>query len=549
MAFRREIGLLGLTFIAVGGVLGSGWLFSPLLASQLAGPAAILSWTIGAVAMMFLALTFAEITAMFPVAGGLARIPQFSHGRLLSTVLGWSAWAGYCTTAPIEVEAALRYASTYLPALHGGQDESLSFLGILASLGLLAVMTLLNAFGVALFAKVNTSLTWVKLVFPVVFVFVIVADRFDASNFTAHGGFAPLGLEGIFAAVASGGIAFAFIGFRHAIDMAGETRNPQKTIPRALILSILICFLVYGAIQIVFVGGLSKEALAGGWSSLDAAHSLGPLGALATSVGILWLVSMLNVAAVLSPLGGGLVSTGSNGRLAMAMSENGVFPRLFAKLNSAGVPLHALVLNFVVGGILLFTTSFKGLVALNSSALVLSFMIGPVAVLSFRKVLADYPRPFSLPGGAPVAMLTFIAATLMVYWSGWDTMWRLLLLLAVGLLILSPKLRAHDGERLHARGALWLVPYLIVLGGIALLGGYGNGLDWIQAPWDSLLVAVLSVPIFFLAARSHLPRAGVDRELATELQFAKEDYGHADAAESALAEEVEEHPRPPKKEE
>jgi len=145
-------------------------------------------------------------------------------------------------------------------------------------------------------------------------------------------------------------------------------------------------------------------------------------------------------------------------------------------------------------------------------------------------------------------MLTFIAATLMVYWSGWDTMWRLLLLLAVGLLILSPKLRAHDGARLHARGAVWLVPYLIVLGGVALLGGYGNGLDWIQAPWDSLLVAILSVPIFFLAARSHLPRAGVDRELATELQFAEEDYGHADSAESALAEEVKEHRRPPKDE-
>ncbi|MEM8731068.1 MAG: APC family permease, partial [Pseudomonadota bacterium] len=232
MALKRDIGLIGLTFVAVGGVLGSGWLFAPMMTSQLAGPAAILAWPIGAFAMLLLALTFAEIMALFPVAGGIARIPEFSHGRLLSMAMGWSAWAGYCTAAPIEVEAALRYANYYIPWIHDGTSGGLRLPGVILASVLLLVFTVINAFGVAWFARVNTTLTWFKICVPTVFVGAILFTSFDTSNFTEFDGFMPYGVSGVFAAVASGGVAFAFLGFRHAIDMAGEVRHPQKTIPR-----------------------------------------------------------------------------------------------------------------------------------------------------------------------------------------------------------------------------------------------------------------------------------------------------------------------------
>ncbi len=72
---RRDIGFIGLTFVAVSAMVGSGWLFAPLLASQAAGPASIVAWAIGGIAMLLLALTYAEISAMLPVAGGIARVP------------------------------------------------------------------------------------------------------------------------------------------------------------------------------------------------------------------------------------------------------------------------------------------------------------------------------------------------------------------------------------------------------------------------------------------------------------------------------------------
>ena len=108
---QRQVGLVSLTLIAAGGILGSGWLFFPLLTAQLAGPASIISWMIGAGAMLLVALCFAEVSSVLPVAGGIARIPRYTHGDITAAVIGWTAWVGYCTQAPIEVAVVSRYAS------------------------------------------------------------------------------------------------------------------------------------------------------------------------------------------------------------------------------------------------------------------------------------------------------------------------------------------------------------------------------------------------------------------------------------------------------
>ncbi len=152
MAMKRDIGLIGLTFVAVSGMVGSGWLFAPLLASQLAGPAALVSWAIGGVAMLLLALTFVEISAMLPVPGGIARVPQFSHGNVVAMAMGWSAWIGYLTTAPVEVEATLKYQAPHAQWLYvaTGATKVLSTWGVVVSAGFLLIFNFINAVGVKL---------------------------------------------------------------------------------------------------------------------------------------------------------------------------------------------------------------------------------------------------------------------------------------------------------------------------------------------------------------------------------------------------------------
>ena len=97
-----------LLMLSMNAIIGSGWLLAPLYAARVAGPAAIFSWIIGGLAVILIAFTFAELSAMFPVAGGTARIPQLSHGALVGFVLSWMAWLSSLMMAPVEVQAVLQ---------------------------------------------------------------------------------------------------------------------------------------------------------------------------------------------------------------------------------------------------------------------------------------------------------------------------------------------------------------------------------------------------------------------------------------------------------
>lgn len=502
---HRDIGLVGLTFVAVSGIIGSGWLFAPLLAVQHAGPAALVAWLIGGIAMLLLALTFAEISAMLPVPGGVARVPMFSHGNLVCTMMGWSGWVGYTTQAPIEVEAMLRYLGPHATWLYSGgtPGNDLSTAGIAASMAFLALFVVINAFGVKFFAYVNSTITWAKIGIPAILIVTLLTTRFEVGNFTDHGGFAPMGWAGVMSAVSSGGVIFSYIGFRHAVDMAGEVRNPGFTVPTALILSVVICFFIYGGLQLAFIGALEPSAIAGGWGQIRLSSDFGPLGAVASALGLMWLVSMLNVGAVLGPMGGALVATGSCARISFALSENGLFPKIIATLSRAGVPLAALIMNLAVAVLAFVLLRFEDLVKLNESAIMLSFVVGPIGVEALRHLLPTARRPVTLPGVRFIACAAFVITTLIIHWSGWETVWRLGICLLVGGVLFVTYARARIKGTADLKEASWLVPYLGGLGLISALGSFG-GAGVLADGLDTALLVALCVGVFFYAVRCRL---------------------------------------------
>ena len=520
---KREVGLISLTFVGVSGVIGSGWLFAPLLAAQMAGPASLVAWLIGGCAIMLLALSFAEISAMLPVSGGIARVPHFSHGNVVSTAMGWSAWIGYNTTAPIEVEAMLRYLDPFFPSLygppaagHGSTFGDLTATGVVVATITLLIFTVLNLFGVRLFARFNASITWFKIAIPLVVAGVLIWDNFEVGNFTAVGGFSPMGLQGILGSIASGGIIFAYIGFRHTIDMAGEAKNPQVTVPLAIIFSLVICFLIYGALQLAFIGALPESSLQNGWPQLSFKGDLGPVSALATSIGLLWLVSLLNVGAVISPLGGGLVAVGSMGRLAHALSRNGFFPIFMQKLNRYSVPARALFINFLVSTTVFVALPFDEVVSLNGAAIILSFIAGPIAVAALRKIDPERKRSFKLPLLFLTGPAAFVIATLIIYWSGWDTFVILAGCLLVGSILFLLRMYKAGMSEMDIKPAVWMVPYLSGLCLISYLGSFGGGLGVIPFGWDIVVVSVFSISIYWIAVKGCLSTAQYESYLAEE---------------------------------
>lgn len=489
-------------------MVGSGWLFAAMYAAEKAGPAAIISWVIGAVMMGMIALVFAELGATLPLAGGLARYPHLGFGGLTSFIAGWLGWLGYVVIAPVETLAILEYLGNIVPWLTttSGGDRSLTLAGTGVAAGILVLLTGVNFLGVRWLARANTWLTWWKLAVPIFTAIVLLIVGFKSESFTKHG-FAPYGTSGIFSAVAAG-VVFSLIGFRAVIELAGESRNPQRDVPRAIIGSIIIVTSIYILLQIAFIGVVPEDQLVHGWSGVVLQGASGPFAAFATVLGLSWLAVILYVDATTSPLGTALVYTAGTSRLNVAMSRNRNIPAFIGKVNAKGIPVVALLLNLVVGMVLLAPLpAWDELAGIVSCATVLTGGIGALSLIVLRRSHPDLKRSFRLPAGVLIASLAFISSAMVVYWCGWKVNFTVVVVLAVGLLILAltaPFARKNPRE-LHIFHGIWLFPYLGGLFVLSFLGDYSGGIALVPSPWGDIGVALWSLLMVPLAVRCGLP--------------------------------------------
>lgn len=510
-ALQRQIGPVALLFTGITGIIGSGWLFASLYAAQIAGPAAIISWLIGGGVALMLSLVYAELGGMLPLAGAIARIPYFSHGSMSGFMAGWLCWIAYVATAPIEVTAVLQYASNYLPWLTTtiDGDRVLTPHGLAVATVLLFAFVVINLAGVRWLARANTAITAWKLVIPLLAAAALIAFGFDKSNFTDHGGFMPTGADGIFAAVAGGGVVFSLFGFRTVIDMAGEAANPQRNVPLAMVGAVVISLGVYVLLQIAFIGAVPEAHLAGGWTKLAENVADGPFAAFATILGLQGLAALLYVDAIISPTGTGLAYTGATARINYALAENGQLPKLFMDLNRAQVPVWSIMINFVFGLLLLLPLpGWAELIGFISSAAILSLAFGPVSLVALRHQLPDRKRPFRLERGTSISAIAFMLVGCIVYWAGWDTNWKVFALAILGGAVLIA-LHYWGGEKgkLDVRQSLWFWLFIDGLGALSFLGNYGGGLGVLPKYGDLLIVSAFSLGVFALSVRDRLPDA------------------------------------------
>lgn len=503
---RREAGLLGLLYASLGGMIGSGWLFGPLHAAALAGPASLFSWLIGGMAVLLLALVYAELATLFPVPGAAVVVARFSHGRLLAVIVSWAVFLGY--TAPGEFIAMLAYTDNFLPGLVHPKTGVLTPLGFLAATALLFCFTLLNFLGVRRLLRVNALVTWLKLIVPVITVIALFTLSHHSGNLQRHG-FAPYGLQGVFTAVAGSGIAFSFLGFRQSVELAGESARPRRYLPLAIAGSVLIALMLYLLLQYAFLTALPPADIAHGWNALSFPGMTGPFAGLAMSLGLGWLAVILYTDAVLSPAGTALIHFTTSTRVAYAMGEARLLPGAVTSLNRSGAPWVAALVSSAFGAAFLFPfPSWQKMISYVSAVIVLSYGIGPIALLSLRRKLpvAVYPRPFHLKVAWVIAPLTFIVCNLIIYWTGYRTvslLCGLILVFALGYSVVHRVLRGRPWEEIHWRGAWWAIPYLSGLWFLARFGEHRLGGDnRIPFPYDIGAVAAFSLVILALAVAS-----------------------------------------------
>lgn len=480
---RKEIGLVGLLFAAIGSIIGSGWLFSSLHASQQAGPAALVSWVIGAIMFILIGLTYSELGVMFPHSGGVARYPHYAFGSFTSYSMGWVTWLGAAAVAPVEVSAVLTYASSYVSWLENS-NTTLTPAGILVAVILMAIFVGINFLGVRWFARINNVLVWWKLFMIVLVIVAFLVTAFHASNLTDFGGFAPYGWHGAFSAIPAAAIAFSFFGFRQGIELAGETAHPKRNVPITLIGSVIICGVLYFLLQLAFLVSVPSSAVAkGGWANVGvnfpaatggATAQFAPLAAIASIIGLGWLAVMLYADAIISPSDTGLIYVSVTARLSYAMGRNRNAPHTIAAVNNKGVPWVSLILAFIVGCIFFLPfPSWQSLVGIVTTMTVLSFGSGPIALLTLRKQVPDVERPFRLRGAWVIASLALLSTNLIIYWSGWDQVWKMMLAIVLGYILLGLfQLRAPGAAPpLNFSHGWWV---LVWFAGITLLSFFGS---------------------------------------------------------------------------
>jgi amino acid transporter len=528
VGLRREVGLIGAIWASETSIIGSGWLFASMGALVVAGPAAIYGWLIGGFVVIVLALVHAELGGMYPVAGGTARFPHLAYGSVAGISFGFFSWLQAVTVAPVECFAVMQYGSYYFHGLYNPTKGVTTGSGFLWTVILMAVFTAFNFLAVKLFARVNSTITWWKVAVPILTI-IILFFKFHGGNFTAgvaggpdgSGGFMPFGIKAVFGAIPSVGIVFSYLGFEQADQLAGEIKDPQRNLPRAVIIACLLGTLIYVLCAVVMTGATPSGLLHHGFAGIAPTNPviIYPFAAVAGLAGFGWLATILHIDAFVSPFGTGLIYQTSTSRVGYGLARNRYYPQIFQWTDRNGVPWFSLIMAFVFGLVFLLPfPSWKTLVTLVTSASVLMYAGAPLSLAAFRKQVPDAPRPYRMPAAVVIAPLAFVLANMLIYWSGFETVWKLGIVLVIGYVLIAIFM-AFDPQRppLDWKSAQWLPVYLIGMGLISWQGQYGpDNTFHIGFGYDMLIVLGWSLVIYYWAIAVRLPREDVERLVALQ---------------------------------
>lgn len=513
---KRAITKGNLLLMSAGGMVGASWLFSPYISVKMAGPYAMLAWFIISFFMLLIALPLCELGVLFPIAGGMVNYPNLTHGRGFGFLFAWISWLAYVVCAPIEVQAVLQYASHFFPSLVDNTQVGfhLSHKGTVLAIAILLLMTFINTLGIQLFIHCNRVISIFKFIVPSC---VILGFFTVAPSLTHHMEFhlpTTGDFHGIFSALSLGGIVFAFTGFQNGLMMAGEVKEPSKSLPLSLLGAVLVGFVLYSLLQWAFIVAIPDTALAQGWSNLSFTGDNGPLVGLALVLGLGGIAMLLMIDASVSPLGTTLVYTAATARILYAMGLQKDIPSSVSRLNRFKVPAVALMINFVVGSLSFLPFSgWQNMVAFLSSCSILSYLIGPICLLSFRHYRPYENKGFRLKCANLVCFLGFYAGMLMLLWCGFEIIWKLAVAISVGVVMhVFAERKMHGFESWF----LWFLAFFAFLLPISYLSTFG-GIGLLKFPFDLLLM----LPVSYLLLKMSVRFAEASKILQTDVMFDK----------------------------
>ncbi|MEP7243787.1 MAG: APC family permease [Gammaproteobacteria bacterium] len=393
LPLARVIGLGGVAFCSFNTMVGSGIFGLPALAAALLGPAAILAYLVCAVLIGLVGLCFAEVGSRVSSAGGLYAYARVSLGPVAGGVAGTLLW----TANSIAPNAAIANfltdtLSVVWPALNGAVPRVLFMAAIYTLLGTV------NIRGTRAGARLTVAMGLIKLT-PLIL--LVVAGAFALKGPNLHwDGMPSIGSVGQGALL----LFFAFMGIEGGLGTSGEVRNPARTIPQAILLTLTLVAALYIGLQVVAQGVLGSNL----------ATSTAPLVATATEVFGPWGTRLFLVTTILSAAGYLTADLLSTPRSVFALADEGQLPRRLAAVHPRfGTPAAAVGIYTFCCFLAAASGSFRQLVLVASSGTLMLYLICCLGLLRLRALDVQMAgKPFRAPGGAFVPL----AASAIIVW-------------------------------------------------------------------------------------------------------------------------------------
>ncbi|WP_405739766.1 amino acid permease [Streptomyces sp. NBC_01525] len=390
-SLRRSMGMWQLTMISIGATLGTGIFVVLGEAVPDAGPAVILSFVIAGITALFSALSYAELAGTIPVSGSSYSYAYATLGELVAWVCGWCLILEYGVSVAAVAVGWGQYLNELLsgtigvtiPAALSQPPGSGGIFNLPALLVVMLAMVFLLG-GAKESARANTIMVSVKIVALLLFCGVAL-QGVKSGNYQ---NFMPMGMAGVSAAGAT--LFFSYIGFDAASTAGEEARNPQRDLPRAIMLSLLIVTTLYCLVAAVAVGALPWQRFKGSEAALA--------GILKEVTGQdIWAV-LLAAGAVVAIASVVLTVLYGQTRILFAMSRDGLMPRVFSKVHpKSGAPRANTVIVALFCGVLAAAVPLGQLADATSIGTLFAFALVNIAVIVLRRTRPDMHRSFRTP--------------------------------------------------------------------------------------------------------------------------------------------------------
>ncbi|WP_425585432.1 amino acid permease [Streptomyces lunalinharesii] len=388
---RRSMGVWQLTMISIGATLGTGIFVVLGQAVPEAGPAVVLSFVIAGITALFSALSYAELAGTIPVAGSSYSYAYATLGELIAWVCGWCLILEYGVSVAAVAVGWGQYLNEFLngtlgvtiPAALSAPPGQGGYFNLPALLVVLLAMVFLLG-GAKESARANTIMVIVKILTLLLFCGVAI-QGVKSGNYA---NFMPMGMAGVSAAGAT--LFFSYIGFDAASTAGEEAKNPQRDLPRAIMLSLVIVTALYCLVAAIAVGALPWQEFKGSEAALA--------GILKTVTGQGYWSVLLAFGAVVAIASVVLTVLYGQTRILFAMSRDRLVPKVFSKVHpKSGVPRVNTVLVSLFCGVLAAAVPLGELADATSIGTLFAFALVNVAVIVLRRTRPDMPRAFRTP--------------------------------------------------------------------------------------------------------------------------------------------------------